>query len=110
MKYTVENIQEGIALKLDELFNDDLSKPTANVLKFLFKEYPKEIEQNILEWINDMPFTDIDCHGQSFGHIATSMNLSKYQIPQLIENFIIFKQLNFNDPIVCYRHLRNPNV
>ena len=57
MKYTKENIAEGIKAKIDVINEPEVIKH-----KFVKKisEYPIEIEQNILEWINDEFLTNID--------------------------------------------------
>ena len=66
MKYTKENIIDGIKAKINTINEPE-------VIKRMFVEkisqYPVEIEQNILEWVNDKPLTKIECHGESLVEI-----------------------------------------
>lgn len=106
MRYTRENIVEGINAKLDELYcGSETSATMKSIYSKSLLDYPIEIEQNILEWVNDEPFTYVDCHGISIKEIVDDLSLSKYKIPRLIKNFINFKACGFVGPAICYRGL-----
>ena len=106
MKYTKENIFDGIDAKLDELFGgSEVTKTTALVFSQWLRQYPKEIEQNILEWVNNEPFSEIDFCGESIKHVADVMQLDSYSIPQLIKNFIDFNKTGCHGTYICYRYL-----
>ena len=106
MKYTRENIIEGIKAKLDEMFGENsTTEPMSVMFKNVLPQYPIEIEQNVLEWINNEPITEVDCHGISIKHIMDRKNLSEFHMPQLIKNFIDFKNNGFVGDIVCYKWL-----
>ena len=92
MKYTKENIAEGIKAKINSLQVDEGTK---RGLLWCIPQYPKEIEQNILEWINNEPLTDVDCHGESIVRTMAMWNFTKDDIPQLICGFVAFKEGNF---------------
>lgn len=95
MEYTKENIQEGILNKISSLSCPDGDK---RIFMATLPNYPKEIEQNILEWINDRPLTDIDCHGLSLSRILIDFNLDVTDIPTLVWSFIAFKNSNWRIP------------
>ena len=97
MQYTQENIKQGICAKIDKLYDDNTDR---EFWKQKLLEYPKEIEQNILEWINDHPITDVDCHGES---ILDKMNAWKMDIsyfPMVVRGFIQFSKTQFTCPSV----------
>ena len=100
MRYTKENIVAGIYAKIDSL--DNISDRKKNIFKRKLPDYPKEIEQNVLEWINDLPLTDVDCHGESIIKVMKLFNLDNSAIPYLIKNFIDYKESNFRVYRACY--------
>jgi hypothetical protein len=103
VKYTKENIVDGIYAKLDRIFGSDpMYKGVCEMFKVTLPEYPKEIEQNVLEWVNDEPFSEIDCHGISVKHVVEIKNLSDAHMPQVFENFITFQKNGFEGNAVCY--------
>lgn len=102
MKYTRENIKEGIYAKLKEIYKEDCHDDFVEELTRRIVNYPIEIEPNILEWINGLPLSKIDCHGISIREIMDSMDLDESYIPTLIENFITFKNDGFDDKVLCY--------
>ena len=108
MKYTKENIIEGINAKLDEIVakNPDLTG-ICNVYRASLPNYPIEIEQNMLEWINDLPLTEIDCHGASIKGVMESRKLPDHFFPALVRNFITYKKYNFAcGTYICYEGFR----
>lgn len=106
MRYTKENIVDGIYAKLDEIFKvDSIYKPVGDMFKLILINYPEEIEQNVLEWVNGDPLTEVDCHGVSIKDIVETRNLSDAHMPQIIKNFITFKKNGFKGSNVCYWQL-----
>ena len=103
MKYTRENIVEGIKDKLIRLTNNDPNREPfrAGSLEMM-RNYPIEIEQNILEWINDELLTEIDCGGVSVKHVMYHKNLSDIHFPIVVRNFSTFKKHGFVGTAVCY--------
>lgn len=103
MKYTKENIIEGIYAKLDEMQGDPvLVEAAKQSYKKSLVNYPIEVEQNVLEWINDLPITAIDCHGTSIKKVLDGMELSIEFFPMVLENFIYFKETGFSNVLLCY--------
>ena len=94
MKYTKENIVEGIKAKIDVINEPEVIKH-----KFVKKisEYPIEIEQNILEWINDEFLTNIDCYGESIVNVVNMWNVPIDKLYLVFYGFTIFKESNFYD-------------
>lgn len=107
MKYTRENIVEGINAKLDEMYGKDPMLVGACALyKSILPDYPIEIEQNVLEWVNGAPLTDIDCHGVSIKRIMENRNLKEWYFPVVLRNFIMFKRNDFEGGnYLCYEGL-----
>jgi hypothetical protein len=103
MKYTKQNIVEGIYNKLDAMFEHE---PMLHPMKELYKEklvhYPKEVEQNVLEWINDLPLTEIDCYGVSIKGVMVDLELPDVWFPRVLSSFIDFMNSGFDDPYVIY--------
>ena len=89
MKYTKESIVEGLMVKIDSL-NESLG--LKNAWKKMIVKYPTEIEQNVLEWINDEPLSDIDCHGESIVQTMKTWNFSQNDIPAILCGFVMFKE------------------
>lgn len=100
MKYTRENILEGIKHKVDTLKCPDQMK-IGLVDRLVL--YPIEIEQNILEWINNQELTDVNCHGQSIVKLMKKWHLSEEDIPKLICGFAAFKNDEFNSPDLIWK-------
>lgn len=92
MKYTEKNIIDGINAKIDNMYSDSGMRQW---YKYRLPQYPKEIEQNVLEWINDAPITEVDCHGESVLDIMNAWNLDTSYIPLIIDGFIKFAKTNF---------------
>ena len=93
MKYTRENIQEGIIAKINSL--NELSEASKRVYRTVLIDYPIEVEQNVLEWINDLPITEVDCHGESIKNVMNVLGLDVTWFPSILKNFISFKHTNF---------------
>lgn len=100
MQYTRENIIDGILTKIDSMHT--ISERQKNRLKKELVNYPIEIEQNILEWVNDLPITEVDCHGESIKHVMKIFDLTEEDVPYLIKNFINFKDSGFRVYTACY--------
>ena len=101
-KYTRENIKEGIINKINSI--DNVSEATKRVWRERFLEYPIEIEQNILEWINDEPITQVDCYGESIRWVMDAFELDISWFPMILENFIRFKDTGFKlNSVITYR-------
>ena len=92
MKYTRENILEGIKHKVNTLKCPDKMKIG---LVDRLALYPIEIEQNVLEWVNNQELTHVDCHGQSITILMDKWNLTDEDIPKLICGFAAFKNDDF---------------
>ena len=95
MKYTKENIHQGVEEKINSLPISEIDK---RFLLIKLKKYPQEIEQNVLEWVNDVPLTDIDCYGESIVRVMRLWGFSEKDIPQLICGFMSFKNSNWQMP------------
>jgi hypothetical protein len=106
MKYTRENIIEGIDAKLNQVFGQcPATRPLEDVYKEVLRNYPAELEQNILEWINGETISEINYHGISVREVMDDLSLEDCQIPRLFKNFIIYRNYNFVDKMLCYRGL-----
>jgi hypothetical protein len=92
VKYTIENIIDGIYAKIDSMDIPDREK---YLWKSKLQQYPNEISQNILEWINDLPITEVDCHGESIVKTMTVWDLDESWMPWVIDGFIKFKKSGF---------------
>ena len=92
MKYTKENIQEGIKATINALPITSIDK---ELLMLSIPQSPIEIEQNVLEWINNEPLTDINCHGESIVKTMQAWGFSNKDIPQIICGFVDFKDSNW---------------
>ena len=103
MVYTKENIKEGIIAKINAL--DDYSEDSKRVFRSILMDYPIEVEQNVLEWINDLPITEVDCHGDSIKRVMDVFNLDISWFPVVLNNFIRFKNVNFCMTTVIYENL-----
>lgn len=103
MKYTKENIVEGIYAKLDEMQGDPvLVELFKTEYKNILVNYPKELEQNVLEWINDLPITEIKYHDCSIKKVLDGMELSVDFFPMVLRNFIAYEKDNCNNVLLCY--------
>lgn len=88
-EFLKEDIVEGIFWKVVMSDESDRSKP---VLMKRLLDYPLEIEQNILEWINNKSLTEVDCHGESIVKWLECFNLTYEAIPLIIKAFISYKE------------------
>ena len=106
-EYTRENIIEGLDAKLDEIKAIDPEYDGwCESYRDSIKNYPIEVEQNVLEWINNKPLTDIDCHGASIKKIMDAFNLPNWYFPAILDNFVAFKENNFQGGThICYEGL-----
>lgn len=104
MKYTKENIKEGIIAKINSL--DELSEASKRVLRIELLDYPIEVEQNVLEWINNLPITEVDCHGESIKRVMNVFNLDISWFPVILEGFIRFKDTNFLMVTTIFENLK----
>lgn len=93
MVYTKENIVEGIYAKIDAM--NELDVDDKAFWKDRLMEYPVEIEQNILEWVNDYPITEVDCRGESVLRTMWAFDLDESWMPFIVDGFIKFKNSNF---------------
>ena len=91
MVYTKENIKEGIIAKINSINDEDADEGMKRIWRNKFVNYPIEVEQNVLEWINNQPITDIDCHGESIRRVLDIFELDDSWFPIVLENFILFK-------------------
>ena len=107
MKYTRENILEGINKKLEEQYGSGshIDNAFLRLYKQRLPEYPIEVEQNVLEWINDKPITEVDCHGISIRYVMDCFNLSDDWFPLILRNFVTFKNDNFRNRSTCFINL-----
>lgn len=95
MKYTKANIQEGIATKIKSLsIPDELKEFYIDSLQ----NYPNEIEQNVLEWVNNIPLTDVDCHGESIVKIMNLWGFTEADIHKIILGFQDFRDGDWQMP------------
>ena len=92
MKYTKENILEGIKNKINSL---NTSEENKQWWIERISQYPVEIEQNILEWINNQPLTDVDCHGESVLKTMQMWDLNENDLPYILSGFTTFKEGHF---------------
>jgi hypothetical protein len=106
MKYTRENIVEGINAKLNKLVDENpILSPMCNVYRTILLNYPIEIEQNVLEWINNLPITKVDCHGISIKEVMERKQVKDVYFPIVVQNFIRFKDNGFVGTMTCYEGL-----
>lgn len=106
MKYTRENILEGINAKLEATYcRDKMDERFLRLYKQELPQYPIEVEQNVLEWINDEPITEVDCHGISIRYVLDRFNLSNDWFPLVLRNFITFKNGGFRNRSACFINL-----
>jgi hypothetical protein len=66
-------------------------------------EYPIELEQNVLEWVNDLPLSEISCHGESINGVLKHMQWSNDCIPLVLNNFVLYKKGNYKNNVILYR-------
>lgn len=97
MLYTKNNIIDGIYAKIDSLYEDE---NTRRMWKTFLPNYPKEIEQNVLEWVNNQPITHVDCYGESVLDIMDMWNIDESYMPEIINGFIHFAETKFTIPSV----------
>ena len=103
MRYTKENIVEGINAKLDAMIaKDEILRTMCEAFRPILPNYPIEVEQNVLEWVNGDPLTDIDCHGFSIAQTMEDGNLHETYFMLLIKNLIKYKEGDFKHEVVCY--------
>jgi hypothetical protein len=105
--YTIKNIHDGIDKKIESM-RDGTEEMDAfcTLCKAWMENYPSEVEQNILEWINNIELSDIECHGTSIKRVMNTMDLTDDAFPMVIRNFKIFKERNFEDgTYICYMNL-----
>ena len=105
MKYTSDNIKEGI---IDKINSIDKTKADSGMKKNWCRKlinYPIEVEQNVLEWLNDEPITKVDCHGISIRHVLDACKLDDSWFPFVLENFISFKNNNYVSINIVYHRL-----
>lgn len=96
IRYTKENIVDGINAKLDLIYgNDPNRKHFCEMCKIMMNDYPVEIEQNILEWINGIPLTEIDVHGMSVKRVMAAFELTDDCFPLVVRNFKRYKSRGF---------------
>ena len=107
MTYTKENIQQGIQDKINSLH---ISKMDKDLLKLRIMRYPSEIEQNVLEWINNQPLSDIDCHGESILKIMNLWGFSEKDIPQLICGFGVYAKTDWTQAEVIWQEVTGLQV
>lgn len=100
MQYTKENIQDGIMAKIEAM---DITREEKLLLKMRLPKYPKEIEQNVLEWINDLPLTEVDCHGESIITTMRRWDFTEKDIPYIIDGFVAFAKRNFRASDVIWQ-------
>lgn len=103
MKYTKDNIKNGIIEKVNSM---NVTEGEKEWLRMRLIQYPKEIEQNVLEWINDLPLTDIDCHGESILKTMAAWNINKDDIPYVINGFVSFAKRNFRVSDVIWQSVK----
>ena len=101
--YTRENIIEGIYKKVDSI--KDASDGLKSIWKKELVNYPIEVEQNVLEWINGEPISDIDCHGYSMRTVLNYIKRGDEWFPFVLESFIKYKNTNFMMPSIVYGSL-----
>ena len=104
MKYTKENIVEGIDARLNELHrNQPGSEHFCQACKIMMQDYPIEIEQNVLEWVNGLPISELDFHGTSIKRVMESRKLTDDFFPIVIKNFKNYKKNEFKGgTYICY--------
>jgi hypothetical protein len=103
MKYTRENILEGINVKLEEwCWDKRIYGGLLKVYKQELPQYPIEVEQNVLEWINGEPITEVDCHGMSIRRVMDCFDLSDDSFPLVLRDFISFKKGGFRNQSACF--------
>ena len=92
-KFGKNDIIEGLFWKVIETNKEDDILYSILLKKLL--DYPIEIEQNILEWINNETLTEIDCHGESIVKWLECFNLTYAAIPLIIKAFVDYKDSNW---------------
>lgn len=107
MKYTKENITEGLQHKINSLPLTDMDK---ELLMLRIVHYPQEIEQNVIEWINGVPLTDIDCHGESIVKVMKLWKFSEQAIPYLICGFGVYAKSNWTSPDAIWQEVTGLQV
>ena len=107
MKYTKENIQEGIRATINALPITSIDK---ELLMFSIPQYPIEIEQNVLEWINNEPLTDINCHGESIVQTMQAWGFSNKDIPHSFFSwcFSLIASKDLHCSCYCWHDNNNP--
>lgn len=106
MKYTKENIVEGINAKLDLMIEKDkILRGACNAFRDIITQYPIEVEQNVLEWINGDPLTDINYHGFSIAKTMKELELHESFFMLIIRNLICYRDSGFKNISICYEML-----
>ena len=107
MVYTIENIQEGINAKLESMRDGTGTMDRYCILcKKWLLNYPKEVEQNILEWVNNLPLSEVEYHGTSVKRVMQTKKLVDGDFPMVIRNFKMYKDRGFVDgTYICYMDL-----
>ena len=102
MVYTKENIFDGIEAKLNRIADDrPMLEPFCNAYRNVIMNYPIEIEQNVIEWINDVPLTEVNCHGISVKEVMDDYELPDHYFLVVVRNFSAFKANGFVGTAVC---------
>ena len=101
MKYTKENIIEGIYAKVDAM--PDASEADKEFWKWKLVQYPIEVEQNVIEWVNGLPITELDCHGESIRRVLDFGGLDDTYFPSVLIGFIWFKSNDFMTNSIVYK-------
>ena len=103
VKYTKENIIEGIYEKIDTI---DGFEGLKVLWKYKLPQYPIEIEQNVLEWLNGEPISDIDYHGESIAKIFKLWNIDESRFISVLLGFIDFKNEGWRNRAATYRYIK----
>ena len=102
MRYTKENIIDGIYAKIDEAsVSDGIKRKWRRKLV----DYPEEVEQNVLEWLNDQPISEIDCHGESIKRVLDYENMGIEWFPCALEGFVNFKNSHYQVPSRVWQYV-----
>lgn len=99
MKYTKKDIPNILRQKVDSLGTHDAHK---NLIFERIMRYPKEIEENILQWLNNEPITEIDCHGMSMKYVIDTCKLNDSDMLWLIDNFATYAERDFQVYSDCF--------
>ena len=104
MRYTKENIVEGIHAKLEEMYGDSpMYKGFLKHMKQILPTYPTEVEQNVLEWLNGDEISDVDCHGISIKTVLSHPDaIANIDFPHVLYNFIKFQKSGFKNRLICF--------